>query len=145
MPVVSYTSLSESPPVVGVSCGSKSFTCALATKARAYSLCWLDARYVPAMGALATSSGSNTTDKLSDAGLAHSRGRKLDVPIVSRASAALECTLLRRSRYGDHVFLVGKVEAAYASSDFRDYWKFKDYKPVMYTGWRDGLTLYEPR
>lgn len=43
---------------------------------------------------------------------------------------------------GDHFLLVGRVEACRATGDFSDFWGFKKYKPILYTGWRDGMTTY---
>lgn len=143
MPVVSYSSLSEDPPLIGVSCSPRGFTCGLALKSGRFSLCWLDRRFTDAFGKLATTSGRDSADKLASAGLKHSRGKALDVPVVSQAVAVLECSVASRARFGDHVLLVGSVKAAYASSDFRDYWRFKAYRPILYTGWQGGLSVYQ--
>lgn len=92
---------------------------------------------------LASHSGRESRDKLSDAGLGHRRGRKLDVPVIQGSVAALECTLWMRKRFGDHVLIVGKVEEALASKDFKDYWSFKSYKPILYAGWQGRLATYD--
>ena len=65
------------------------------------------------------------------------------MPVPDSASAALECRLTGKERFGDHILLVGRVVAAYASEDFEDYWQFKQYKPIMYTGWQGGLGTYD--
>lgn len=143
MPVVSYASVSASPPLVVVACAPGSFTLKVALTSRAFSLCLLDRRQVPAMERLATASGRDVADKLTDAGLSYTKGVKVDAPVVEGAEATLECRLHSKRRLGDHVLLIGLVEACYASAKFRDFWDFTLYRPVLYTGWRDGMTTYQ--
>jgi flavin reductase (DIM6/NTAB) family NADH-FMN oxidoreductase RutF len=143
MPVVSYASVSTSPPLLVVACDPAAFTLRLALASRAFSLNLLDRRQVPAMERLAATSGREVADKLSDAGLGHTTGVELDVPIIKGAEATLECQLHSKRRLGDHVLLVGLVKACYASSKFGDFWDFKAYRPVLYTGWRGGMTTYQ--
>ncbi len=143
MPVVSYLSVSEEPPMVGVGCAPAGFTCALALKARAFSLSVLDRSHSDAIAKLATVSGAKVKDKLSEAGLTHSTGRGAKVPVLKDALATVECRLTAAPRFGDHLVLVGEVVAAWASDAFSGSWNFKGYRPMLYTGWRDGLTFYE--
>jgi flavin reductase (DIM6/NTAB) family NADH-FMN oxidoreductase RutF len=143
MPVVSYTSVSDSPPLVAVACNPASFTCKLVLKASAFSLSVLDKSHAESISRLATTSGSAVQDKLADAGLSHKRGVRLPVPVIDSADATLECALNSKKKHGDHVLLVGRVEAAYASEGFTDFWDFRKYRPLLYTGWKEGLTTYE--
>ncbi len=140
MPVVSYASVSDSPPLVAVACDPKSFTCKLALKASSFSLCILDRDHANAIARLATTSGSKVKDKLLDAGLKHHLGSKLKVPVIRGADATLECVLKDQWTLGDHTLLVGQVEAASASDAFGDFWDFRKYHPLLYTGWSEGLT-----
>lgn len=140
MPVVSYASVSDSPPLVAVACNPRSFTCKLALKASSFSLCILDQDHANAVSKLAATSGSKVKDKLVDAGLKHHPGLKLKVPVIRGADATLECTLKDQWMLGDHMLLVGLVEAASASEAFNDFWDFGKYHPLLYTGWREGLT-----
>ena len=142
MPVVSYASVSEVPSLVAVSCAPGAFTYLVIAKSKHFSLCFLDRDQTRALEFLATHSGRGTTDKLADSGLSHRRGEKLDVPVIKESMAALECSLWARRRLGDHVLVVGKVEAAEASADFADYWRFRRYKPILYTGWQGRLTTF---
>jgi len=129
--------------LIGVACQSSSFTLKLALASKAFSLCLLDRSRIHAIERLATRSGSQVEDKLTDAGLDYEKGSKLDVPIIKVAEATLECQLHSRIRLGDHVMLVGLVKACNASDKFRDFWDFKRYRAVLYTGWRDGMTTYD--
>ena len=144
MPVVSYSALSQRPPLLGVSCARDSFTLRIATAAKAFSLSLLGEEHVSALAYLASHKGGYGSDKLEAAGLMHGRGSKLDAPVIVGSAASLECSLTKVLRSGDHSFLVGKVEAASASSDFRGYWRFRSYHPILYAGWQGGMSLYRP-
>ena len=142
MPVVSYASISDTPPMVAVSCNPAGFTCKLIQKTRSFSLSVIDGSHADSIARLATVSGSQVKDKLADAGLVHSRGTKLNVPVLEAALATLECRLKSKTKQGDHLLLVGQVEAARAEDAFTDFWDYSKYKPLLYTGWREGLTTY---
>ena len=142
MPVVSYASVSDSPPMVAVACNPDGFTCKLAQRAGSFSLSVLDREYLTAMGRLATVSGAKVKDKLRDAGLEHGRGSVLNVPVVKASSATLECKLGSRKRTGDHLLLVAEVRAARSRGAFTDSWDYAQYKPLLYTGWKGGMTTY---
>ena len=140
MPVVSYSSVSDRPPLVSVACKPVSFTCKLLVKARSFSLCLLDVRFRGNVERLAGVSGAAVRDKLKEAGLGHNSGRALKVPVIIGASATLECKVRESAMKGDHLLLIGEVEASRASRAFTDFWDFKEYRPILYTGWRDGMT-----
>jgi flavin reductase (DIM6/NTAB) family NADH-FMN oxidoreductase RutF len=145
MPVVSIVSLSNDPPLIGVSSSPKHATHEAVVKARCFSLSWVDASLVRSLEVLGTTSHT-AVDKLHAAGLEHIRGRTLDVPIVEGAVASLECTLYARQALGDHELLVGKVQDARASEDFQEYWRFQTYSPVLYAGIQEGsFRTYQPR
>jgi flavin reductase (DIM6/NTAB) family NADH-FMN oxidoreductase RutF len=143
MPVVSYTSVSTVPPLVAVACNPESYTCKLALRAKTFSLSLLGKDETTKLDRLATTHGGEVKDKLASAGLAHRRGVKLNVPAMSGAWATLECSLKSRTRLGDHLLLVGLVRAAYAADAFSDFWDFRRYKPILYTGWKDGMTVFQ--
>jgi len=140
MPVVSYTSVSDAPPMVAVSSAPSHYTCRLVLEAGCFSLCILDREHAGAIARLASVSGSKVEDKLSDAGLKYSKGARLKVPVIHGAAATLECSLAAKQRFGDHLLLVGEIRAARATGAFNGFWDFAKYRPLLYTGWRDGLT-----
>ena len=143
MPVVSYLSTSGVPPLVGVACKPGGFTCKLALKARAFSLSVLDQKHLTEMSRLAKLSGAKVKDKLGAAGLAHSTGSVANVPVLDEAMATLECRLRSAPKSGDHLILIGSVVAAYASEAFSGFWDYQKYSPILYTGWKGELSLYE--
>lgn len=140
MPVVSYASVSVSPPLVAVACGKLSFTALLILKSKSFSLSVLDSSRLQAFEFLASKSGAQFKDKLSAAGLAHRKGVKLAVPVIDGAQATLECKLEKKISLGDHSVFVGSVKAARAVDSFSDSWDFSRYNPILYTGWKDGMT-----
>lgn len=145
MPVVSVISLSNSPPLIGVSSSPQHSTHQAIVKVRCFSLSWVDASLVRSLEVLGTTPHGGE-DKLQSAGLKHARGRTLDVPIVEGAVASLECALYARQALGDHELLVGSVQDARASEDFQEYWRFQEYDPVLYAGIQEGsFRTYKPR
>ncbi len=142
MPVVSYLSVSERPPLVALACAPRGFTCRLARRARCFSLSAVGREHAPALSKLATSSGAAVKDKLAEAGLRHRDGTKLKVPVLGAAVATLECKLQGTRSLGDHLLMVGRVEAAYATDAFDDFWDFRRYRPILYAGWQGGLSQY---
>ncbi len=142
MPVVSYLSVSTRPPVVAVGCDPASFTLRLASTGRAFSLSLLDRSHLKAVERLASTSGRGVQDKLAEAGIAYTAGRKVEAPVIEGAEATLECTLHSRRRVGDHVLLFGLVKTCYAKRTFAEFWDFTRYEPILYTGWRDGMSTY---
>ena len=145
MPVVSIISLSNSPPLIGVASSPQHSTHQAIVNMRCFSLSWVDASMVRTLEVLGTTP-HDAVDKLHSAGLRHARGRTLDVPVVEGAVASLECTLYARQTLGDHELLVGKVLDARASDDFREYWRFQKYDPVLYAGIQEGaFKTYQPR
>lgn len=142
MPVVSYLSISDKPPMVGVACAPKGFTCRLALKARAFSLSVLDRSRSDLMSRLATVSGAKVKDKLAEVGLRYRQGTKAKVPVLSDAVANIECSLKSSAKAGDHLVIIARVQRAEASGAFTDSWNFAGYAPILYTGWKGGLTFY---
>jgi flavin reductase (DIM6/NTAB) family NADH-FMN oxidoreductase RutF len=142
MPVVSYASVSNSPPLVAVACNPESYTCKLSIRAKAFSLCLLGSEDTAKLGKLATTHGGDLKDKLAFADLAHVKGTRLNVPAISGAWATLECSLSSHPKTGDHILLIGRVRAASAADAFSDFWDFRRYKPILYTGWKGGMTTF---
>ena len=142
MPVVSYASVSDSPPLVAIGCNPNAFTCKLVLGARAFSLSLVGGSQLKPVERLATVRGSSVKDKLLAVGLQHHRGVKLPVPVLEKAEATLECKLHRTVKTGDHLLIVGRVMAARAADSFSDFWDFSRYSPILYTGWKEGMTTY---
>jgi 3-hydroxy-9,10-secoandrosta-1,3,5(10)-triene-9,17-dione monooxygenase reductase component len=134
MPVVSLVFLSNDPPLVGFSSSSSHSTYRTILESGCFSVSWLDAKYRRAVECLGTSSGRGVKDKLSACGLHHRARGSPSVPAIEEAVASLDCTLEEVRTHGDHDLMVGRVLAARADDDFDEYWNFRDYSPMMYTG-----------
>lgn len=134
MPVVSVISVSDDPALVGFSASPSHDTYRTASRARRFSLSWLGEEHRQAVETLGTTSGRSVTDKLASCGLGHRKEGVPAVPVVAGAVAYVVCGVVEERKYGDHVFVVGKVEQARASSDFNGYWSFRDYRPILYAG-----------
>ena len=144
MPVVTLVSLSNDPPLVGFSSSPSHATHKAVAVSRCFSVSWVDSSMAKAVETLGTTPHT-TSDKLQAAGLKHTRGKLLDVPIIEGAVAYLECSLYGRQALGDHELLIGRVQEASATEDFGDYWGFQTYQPILYTGIREGsLQTYRP-
>lgn len=134
MPVVSIISLSGDPPLVGISSSPSHATYLAIRRAGWFSVAWLDAESLPSIEYLGSNSGLETRDKLTASGLHYTRRGSPAVPIVKEARARLVCSVESTRRYGDHELVAGRVVGAEADGDFRDYWEFERYDPVLYTG-----------
>ena len=95
---------------------------------------WLDRRYSNSMEFLGTSSGWAVADKLRASGLTYRTVGSPAVPRIEEAAAYLLCHLERVQNYGDHQLVVGRVREAKAVEDFDEYWEFRTYSPMLYTG-----------
>jgi flavin reductase (DIM6/NTAB) family NADH-FMN oxidoreductase RutF len=140
MPAVAVVSLSTNPPLLGVSTHVGHSTTRLIVRSKCFSLNVLDKAQLGKVGKLAASSGKKGRDKLHEAGLAHRPGTATGSPVLEESVAWVECRLVRKLRFGDHRLVVGSIADAWASEDFSKYWRFKKYNPILYTGWRDGMT-----
>jgi flavin reductase (DIM6/NTAB) family NADH-FMN oxidoreductase RutF len=134
MPVVSIVSLSNDPPLIGFSSSPSHATFHAIAGARCFSVSWMDRKYLRAVELLGTSSGRDIADKLLPAGLHHRARGSPPVPVISEASAFVACSVKEVRTYGDHEFVVARVVEAKAEADFQEYWEFKEYSPILYSG-----------
>ena len=139
MPVVSAISLSSNPPLIGFSSSTSHSTYSTLIASRFFSLSWLDRKYVGAVARLGNHVPKDVNDKLRWAGLGHHIDNELDIPVIDDAIAVLECSLFSTQGIGDHDLIVGEVKSASASDDYKDYWQFKNYHPILYTGSEGGF------
>lgn len=133
MPVASLISLSNDPAMIAFSSSPAHRTYATVIEAGCFSVCWLDHKFSEAVEVLGSTTG-RAIDKLEAAGLHHTRGKILGVPVLDDAAAYLECRFAISQRFGDHNLVVGEVKNAEAVEDFHDYWEFREYSPMLYTG-----------
>lgn len=132
--VTSVTPVSIKPSMIGVALGKDHRTTRLVEASKRFGVCWLSYEAVDRLPRLAESFPPYVRDKLRECGFSYRWGRVVSVPVLDEAAAWVECVVDWSREAGDHVFYVGRVEAAYASEDFGEYWSFRKYKPVLYVG-----------
>ena len=127
--------ISLNPPVVAVAIMTSHRTHRIVKNSGAYAVCWLPYEKLEQATFLGeVRSIGEVVDKLKAAGLEHDRGRTLDVPIPRDAVAWLECKVTWSKITGDHELFAADVKAAYAIEDFKEYWEFRRYHPIVYVG-----------
>jgi flavin reductase (DIM6/NTAB) family NADH-FMN oxidoreductase RutF len=130
MPAVSCMSLSNEPALVAVAVGKSLWTNAVMKKTRNFAINWIDFNERKIMELLSTP--SKNVDKLKAAGIPYVR--LLGTPVLKDSVAYAICEKTRLIETGDHTLFLGKVIGAMASLDFDEYWKFSEYRPVLYRG-----------
>ena len=129
--------ISLNPPIVGLAIMTSHRTYRIVRNSKQYAVCFLSIDKLDKLKKLAEKTPENVKDKLSYVGFEKSKGRKLDtLPIPADADAWLECRVIWSKPVGDHELFAAQVEAAYASSDFQEYWQYTTYKPTLYMGGR---------
>ncbi len=74
-------------------------------------------------------------DKFKETGLSPGKAKKTNAPIVSECVAHIECKLSETLQRGDHVLVVGEVQAAYARGEaFSGLYDVKRYHPLLHMG-----------
>ena len=136
--------VSLNPPMVAVAIMTTHRTYRVVKNSGAYAVCWLPYEKLEQAKFLGeVRSIGEVVDKLKAAGLEHEKGKVLDVPIPKDAVAWLECKVAWSRVTGDHELFTADVKAAYAIDDFREYWEYRRYHPIIYIGRaREGLEKY---
>ncbi len=138
MPANSYSSLSDSPPMVSVAIRKGLRTNRIVRSSSLFSLNWLSFDFPSSRKAIldlakpTTSKGGG--NKLKENGVPYSLVR--DTPVLRDACAFTICKVTRRISGGDHDLFLASVSEARAILDFvtDGYWRFEIYKPILYVG-----------
>ncbi|MEM4528841.1 MAG: flavin reductase family protein [Desulfurococcaceae archaeon] len=120
------TVVSAKPFLIAVSIAPIRYTCKLIEKYGEFVIS------VPHMGILRDvwiAGTEHGPGKLGRTRLILTRGEKTSVPIVKNALANLECRVIGRHVYGDHVLYIGEVLAYQYREDV-----FKDFEPNLGAG-----------
>jgi flavin reductase (DIM6/NTAB) family NADH-FMN oxidoreductase RutF len=132
-----WSQLSFNPLLIGVGIAPERFTYKLLHHSKVFGLNFLDFKYVDKTPYIGDISERFLKDKLKKGGFTIMRGDKLNVPLISEASAAMELKLVNVLETGDHDWFVGEVVSAYASDAFtNNMWNLDSYKPLFYIGRR---------
>ncbi|MGI0090093.1 MAG: flavin reductase family protein [Nitrososphaerales archaeon] len=133
MPVTSIIPVSEEPAKLGVSIRIGLRTDRIMKRAEQFSLNWLDYKKRDLIRKLSSSSKvKKHNDKLRSNNI---RYRVIfEAPVLEDSVAYLVCKKEKTLKIGDHNLYLGKVLGAMAILDFDEYWKFDEYKPILYVG-----------
>lgn len=148
MPANSCSSVSDSPPMISVAVKRSANTNKVIRRSSMFSINWLNfkSRYSRnIVQKLSTPSSKGVHDKLQFNNIPYTLA--LNTPILKHVFAYAICRVVKLLTTGDHDVFIARVTKAMALRDFTDdgYWRFKDYKPILYIGSirRDPLVTME--
>ena len=138
MPANSCSSLSDSPPMVSLALKKGIRTNRIVRSSMTFSVNWLsfasETSKKTVLNLAKSWESDNSPDKLNGYGIAYSLVR--GIPVLHDACAYAICKVVRKISAGDHDLFIASVSEARAIADFRNdgYWRFEDYKPILYLG-----------
>lgn len=138
MPANSCSSSSDSPPMITVSLRRGTSTNKVLQRSSIFSINWLNFQPKNSRSIILKlsqpSKDSHDPDKLHFYKIPYTLIRK--TPVLSQACAYALCRVVKQVRTGDHDLFIAKVVKALALRDFTadGYWRFEDYKPILYVG-----------
>jgi flavin reductase (DIM6/NTAB) family NADH-FMN oxidoreductase RutF len=132
MPVSSVIPVSDNPARIAVSVNKTLKTNSVLRRASFFSLNWLDFKNRKLVEKLSKVRLSKTSDKLKSLRIPYEV--VLGVPVLKDSLAYMILEKEKIIDVGDHNLFIGRVQGAMASLDFDEYWKFKEYNPILYLG-----------
>lgn len=112
MAVAWHSSVSQKPPLIGVSISPRRYTYELILEAGEFGINLLSVNKAELIAATGGSLGREV-DKFQKFNLEKDQPLKTNVPILKDAYAAYECRLVDNRTYGDHEWFVGEVLATH--------------------------------
>lgn len=112
MAVAWFSSVSQKPPLIGISVTSKRFTYELIMESAEFGINFMSLEQAELVAATGGCTGRDV-DKFTRFNLAIDKPLVTNVPILKDAYAAYECRLVANHTYGDHEWLVGEVVATH--------------------------------
>ena len=111
-----HSFISIDPPIYGVAVGLERFTYHLVKESRVFGVNFLAADRSEIIQAVGVTSGRDV-DKFAAYGLAYTEGLTVDVPILSEAYVAYECSVIDARTYGDHDWFVATLNMSYRDNE----------------------------
>lgn len=138
MPANSCSSASDSPPMVSLALMKKIRTNRIVRASLRFSINWINFEPKKSrkiiLDLAKPSESESQINKLKE----HNIPYKIiqQVPVLENVCAFAICKVERWLATGDHDLFVARVTSAKAIRDFTadEYWRFKDYKPILYLG-----------
>jgi len=112
MAVAWFSSVSQSPPLIGISIAPKRFTCDLIMETKEFGVNFLPLEKAELIAGTGGCPGREV-DKFARFGLEKDEPLRTGVPILKDAYVAYECKLAANHTYGDHEWFVGEVVATH--------------------------------
>ncbi len=112
MAVAWFSSVSQKPPMMGISVTSKRFTFEQIMESGEFGINFISLEKAELVAATGGCSGRDV-DKFERFNLEKEQSLVTNVPILKDAYAAYECKLVANHTYGDHEWLVGEVVATH--------------------------------
>ena len=112
MAVAWFSSVSQKPPLIGISVTSKRFTYELIMESAEFGINFMSLEQAELVAGTGGCTGRDV-DKFARFNLAVDKSLVTNVPILKDAYAAYECRLVANHTYGDHEWLVGEVVATH--------------------------------
>ena len=112
MTVAWHSSVSQNPPLIGISISPKRFTYELILEAKEFAINFISLEKAELLAAVGGASG-RAIDKFQKFNIAREQPIRTKAPILADAYAAYECKLVGHNTYGDHEWLVGEVVATH--------------------------------
>lgn len=139
MPANSCSSVSNSPPLVSLALKKGIRTNTIVRSSQVFSLNWINfepesSRRIVLDLAKPSLEKRSYRDKLNEYNIPY---RILKgAPVLNNARAFALCRINKQLAVGDHDLFIARVTYARAIRDFTEdeYWRFQDYKPVLYVG-----------
>ncbi|MDD5093365.1 MAG: flavin reductase family protein [Dehalococcoidia bacterium] len=114
MTVAWHSSVSQKPPLIGISIAPKRYTYELILEAGEFGVNFLPLEMGELIAAVGGVTGKDV-DKFARFNIAREQPLKTSVPILADAYAAYECRLVEHRTYGDHEWFVGEVVATHVT------------------------------
>jgi flavin reductase (DIM6/NTAB) family NADH-FMN oxidoreductase RutF len=117
MAVAWFSSVSQKPPLMGISVTSKRFTYEQIMESGEFGINFISLEKAELIAGTGGCSGRDV-DKYERFNLEKEQPLVTNVPILKDAYAAYECKLVANNTYGDHQWLVGEVVATHYDEGF---------------------------
>lgn len=139
MPANSCSSVSDSPPLVSLALRKGIRTNRILRSSSRFSINWMNFEPESSRRAILdlakpSDSTNREKDKLSEHNIPYKIVR--GVPVLEQVCAFAICNVQKNFATGDHDLFIARVNYVRAISDFTldEYWRFEDYKPILYVG-----------
>ncbi|MFH7880996.1 MAG: flavin reductase family protein [Candidatus Aenigmatarchaeota archaeon] len=122
------TPVDDDNKIVGFSCWKGNYSYKLIKKYQQFSVNVVED--IDLIWKVGTSSGEKI-DKVKEFEIEYFVGKKLDIPIIKKSLAYMECKVVKEVEFGETSFFFGKVENCEGSFDnygIREFWKYPLHK-----------------